>query len=284
MFATIGRTWGLVKNSWGVLKQDKELILFPILSGVALLVLLGIFLAIGAATGSLDRLEAMSANESTSRETQSANVGDVVLLVAMTISSYFIVIFFNASLMAAARERMHGGNPTLGSGFRATVPHLHNILGWAIIAGSVGLILSLLREKMDNIIGRIALALVGGVWAYLTFFVVPVLVVQGVGPIEAIKRSASLFKRTWGEQFTSNFGFGLFYIVAALVAFLPAALLFAISPVVGIALGVVLFAIAFGIVSALEGIFKVALYQYAEEGTAPAGFERSELAESYRPR
>jgi hypothetical protein len=283
MFSTIGRTWGLAKSSWAVLKQDRELVLFPILSAVTLIAVMAVFLGVAAATGSLDRIDAMVNNDGTTQ--QSANVVDIVLLVLMTVVAYFIVIFFNASLIAAARERLKGGNPTLASGFRATTPHLGNILGWAIIAGSVGLILSLLRSRSeDNILGRIAISIVGGVWAYMTFFVVPFLVVQGVGPIEAIKRSAGLFKRTWGEQFVANFGFGLVYLVAALVAFLPAALLFALSPVVGIIVGVVLVAIALGIVAALEGIFKVALFEYANEGMISEGFTREDLAGSYRPR
>ena len=141
--------------------------------------------------------------------------------------------------------------------------------------------LQLARSRTDNMLGRIALSIVGGVWAYITFFVIPVLVSEGIGPIQAIKRSGSLFKQTWGQQFTASFGFGLVYFVAVLIAFLPAALLFAVSPILGIIVGVFTISIAIGTVQALEGIFKAALYEFAN-GETPLGFERSTLSSAYR--
>ena len=269
MFATIGRTWNLMKSSLSVLSKDRELILFPIMSAISVLALLGIFAAIGSSTGSLDRIEAMMEDQATA---EGATVADVILLVAMAVGSYFLVIFFNAALIAAALQRLRGGDPNVGSGLRAVVPHIHNILGWAIISATVGLLLQLARGRTDNMLGRIALSIVGGIWAYMTFFVVPYLVTQGIGPIQAIKSSAGLFRRTWGEQFTANFGFGLFYLVAGLIAFLPAAAIFAISPFAGIAVGVLAFAIALGAGAATEGIFKAALFEYAAEGKVPDGY------------
>ncbi len=115
----------------------------------------------------------------------------------------------------------------------------------------------------------------------MTFFVVPVLVAEGVGPIEAIKRSGSMFTRSWGRQFTASFGFGIVYIVAALIAFIPAALIFTIAPVVGIVVGVFTVSIAMGTVQALEGIFKAALYEFAN-GETPLEFDRNDLEGAYR--
>jgi len=118
-------------------------------------------------------------------------------------------------------------------------------------------------------------------WGLATFFVIPVLVAEGVGPVEAIKRSSGLLRQTWGRQFAASFAFGLVYVVAVLVALLPAALLFAVHPVLGVAGGVPLVAIAIGTVQALEGIFKAALYEFAN-GNAPQGFDRGTLAGAYR--
>jgi hypothetical protein len=115
----------------------------------------------------------------------------------------------------------------------------------------------------------------------MTFFVVPVLVADGIGPISAIKRSGAMFRKTWGQQFAASFGFGLFYLVAGLVAFLPAAAIFAISPIAGLFLGVLLVGLAFGTVQALEGIFKAALYEHSN-GEVPQGFDRATLSGAYR--
>ena len=280
MFATIGRTWTLAKLSWGVLMKDKELVLFPILAFLSVAVIVGLFFLAALATGALDRIQT-GIEGTTAAGEESVTIPDIVLYLTTLVLVTYAVIFFNAALVAAAIERLRGGDPNFATGLKAVVPHMHHILGWAIISATVGLILQALRSRTDNMLGRIALSIAGGVWAYMTFFVVPLLVVKGIGPIQAIKQSASLFKRTWGEQVTSNFGFGLFYIVASLIAILPAALLFAIHPILGLAVGIPLVALAFGAVQATEGIFKAALYEYAAEGVIPQGFESADLAGSY---
>jgi len=277
MFRTIGHTFELMKMSWGVLMKDRELILFPIMSAVALLILLGVFLGVAAATGTVDRLDAASQG-GTGDDAQPI---DVVLGLLLYASASFIVIFFNTALVAAALERLRGGDPNVRSGLRAASAHLPAILVWALISATVGLILQMLRDKMDNMIGRIALSIVGGVWAYMTFFVVPVLVAEGLGPIAAIKRSSGLFQRTWGRQVASSFGFGLVYIVAVLIAFVPAAALFAVSPILGIVVGAFTIPIAMGTVQAMEGIFKAALYEFAL-GESPREFDRTTLSGAYR--
>jgi len=281
VFQTIGRTWNLARLSWGVLQKDKELVLFPLLSFVTIAFIVAAFAAIAYSTGSFDRLDAAMNAEPGVRSESQVTIGDVTLYVLGFVAVTFTVIFFNAALVAAAIERLRGGDPNVGSGLRAVMPQIHNILGWAIISASVGLILQALRNRTDNMLGRIALSLVGGIWAYMTFFVVPVLVVRGVGPVEAIKQSSSLFKRTWGEQVTANFGFGIFYLLAVVVAVLPAALLFGIHPIAGLIVGVPLVALAMGAVQATEGIFKAALYEYAAEGVVPQGFEGADLGSSY---
>lgn len=277
MFATIGHTFELMKTSWGVLMKDRELIAFPLMAGVTVLVLLALFAGMGAATGSLDRLAGAAADQAAS-DTQPV---DVVLGIALYASAYFVVIFFNSALVASALHRLRGGDPDVRWGLNAAAGHLPAILGWAIVAATVGLVLRAIRDRTDNMLGRIAVDLVGGVWAYVTFFVVPVLVAEGLGPIAAIRRSSGLFRQTWGRQVTASFGFGLVYIVAMLIAFLPAALVFAVEPIAGIVLGVVLMSLAMGTVMALEGIFKAALYQFAS-GEQSAEFDTGTLRSAYR--
>ena len=277
MFRTIGHTFELMKMSWSVLMKDRELILFPIMAAVGVLIVVGLFLGVAAGTGTLDRLDAASQAGST----ENSQPVDIVLGIALYASATFVVIFFNAALVAAALERLRGGDPNVASGLRAALKHLPAIFIWALITATVGLILQAARSRTDNFLGRIALSLVGGIWAYMTFFVVPVLVAEGIGPIEGIKRSAGLFRKTWGRQAASSFGFTLVYVVAALVAFLPAALIFAISPIAGIVVGAITIPIAIGTVQAMEGIFKAALYEFAM-GESPLEFDRNTLSGAYR--
>ena len=272
MFRTIGHTFELMKMSWRVLMMDRELILFPIMSGVALLVLVAVMLGVGGATGTLDRIGQGSS--------ESLGAVDAILGAAFVFVSSSIVIFFNAALIAAALERLRGGDPNIGSGLRAASARLPQILAWALITVIVSMILQALRER-GGIAGSIA-SMIGGVaWSLATFFVIPVLVTEGVGPIEAIKRSAGLLRQTWGNQVTANFGFMIVGLLAVLVAIVPTALLFFVHPLLGIAVGVPLVALAMGTVQALEGIFKAALYDYAR-GDDPHGFDRDTLAGAYR--
>jgi len=276
MFASIGHTLSLIRQSWGVLMQDRKLIMFPIMGGIAILAVLAVFAGLAATTGSLDRLGTATGGGQTE-----ATPVDMVLSGLLLTSTYFVVMFFNAALIATAMERLKGRPATIGYGLSKASSHIPAILGWAIIAATVGLILNALRERTDGFLGQIALSLAGGVWAYMTFFVVPVLIVEGLGPIAAIKRSGALLRGTWGKQVTANFGFMFLYIGAALVAFLPAALLFSVSPVLGLAIGVPLVALAMGTVQALEGIFKAALYDFAT-GSTPLGFAASDMRSAYR--
>jgi len=277
MIRTIGHTFELMKMSWHVLQKDRELILFPIMSGIGLIVMLGMFLGIAAGTGTLDRLD--TASNGGSEEIAPV---DYAITAAMYFASSFIVIFFNAALVAAALERLRGGDPDIRSGLRAAATHLPAIIGWALISATIGLILQILRDRMkNNFIGQIILGMIGGVWAYLTFFVIPVLVSEGIGPIGAIKRSSSLFRETWGRQFAASFGFGIVYIGALIIAVVPAIVLAMVTPIAGIALGAITVPVAIGTVQAMEGIFKAALYEYAL-GESPLEFDRDTLSGAYR--
>ncbi len=271
MFATIGHTFELMKMSWRVLMLDRELILFPVMSAAALVVLAAVVFGGGLAGGAFQLAE----------EGGEASAGDVVLGLFLVFSSSFIVIFFNAALVAAAQERLRGGDPNVASGLKAATAHIHHIFAWAIITTIVSLILQALRDR-GGIAGQVA-AWIGGVaWGLATFFVIPLLVAEGVGPIEAIKRSSSLLRQTWGRQITASFGFGIVTIGAVIVAIIPAFLLGLIHPLLGIAIGVPLVGLAIGTVTTLEGIFKAALYDFAI-GREPHGFDRATLERAYSP-
>ena len=273
MFRTIGHTIELMKMSWRVLMLDRELLLFPLMAGASLLVLLAAAAAAGGAAGTFGRLAADGGGSSVTG-------ADAAIGLAFAFGASAIVIFFNSALVAAALERLRGGDPDVRSGLRAAAARLPQILAWALISVIVTAILQALRER-GGLAGAVA-AMIGGVaWGLATFFVIPVLVAEGVGPIEAIRRSASLLRETWGRQVASNFGFGVLGLAAVLAAVAVGALLFAAHPVLGVAAGVTVAALGLGAVQALEGVFKAALYDYAR-GHDPHGFDRATLGGAYR--
>jgi hypothetical protein len=273
------RSWQLVKSSWGVLRSDKELLLFPVASGIVMSVALGVLFLVWLGSGGFDRLDG-----------DGLGVLDLVLLYLL----YFVIstvgVFFNAALIAAANIRLEGGDPTLADGFRVAISHLPAILGWAAIAATVGLLLSALRER-GGAIGAVISLLGNMAWALVTFLVVPVLVIEGVGPIEAIKRSAGLLRKTWGEQIVGNFSIGLVtglaFVAALVLGGIVVFALLGLSEVLGIIGAVILVVglIILGLIgSTLSGIFNIALYRYATGKDADAFFPRETLAGAFRDR
>lgn len=185
---SISRGWALTQQSWSVLRSDFSLLIFPILSTVFAILAL---VAIWTPTLILQGLF----------EGQSVDNQDPVLYVAGLATAYvstFIAIFFNVALAACAARSMRGEDTKVGEGISAAFQRIGPILGWTLVATTVGLILRALGERL-SLLGRIAVWLVGATWAIATFFVVPVLALEGHGPVQLLKRSVAVVKARWGE-------------------------------------------------------------------------------------
>ena len=269
MFATIGHTFELMKMSWDVLMKDRELILFPVMSGVGLLILGFAGLATGVAG-------------SGTAEAGEAGGGNLVAFLLMILIAYFITTFFNAALVSAALERLRGGDPNVMSGLSHASKHIHHIFLWSLISAIVGTLFRVLRSQTDNFLVQIIYSMIEGVWEFMTFFVIPVMVSEDQGPVSSIKRSASIIRDTWGRQISATFGFFIIYILAVIAAAIPAILLFLILPTAGVIVGVLLVGLAIATVQTLEGIFKAALYDFAV-GEQPEGFDLRTLQTAYQP-
>ncbi len=283
MFRTIGNTWQITKLSWKVLQLDRELILFPIMGTIGAILVGAVAAGVFAGTGTFDRLGSAGEAE--------FDVVDLIIALVAYFGGLYMVIFFNAALVAAARERLEGGDPNVMSGIRAVRGMWLAILGWTIITGTVGLILqalqSMARENSHGvmrIVAVILVALLQTAWAYITFFVIPVLVVERIGPISAIRRSGSLLRQSWGEQLTASFSFFIIYLLALLIVAIPVVILIFIAPVAAIIVGVILGGIALASVAAMEGIFKAALYEWVSEGKGSEWFDRQLLSNAYEHR
>jgi tryptophan-rich sensory protein len=195
--------------------------------------------------------------------------------------NYFVVVFFNAGIVACATARMSGGSPTVGDGFRAAASRLPLIIGWALVSATVGLILRIIEGRSEKV-GRFVAALFGMAWTAVSFLVVPVLVVENKNPIAALKESTVLLKKTWGEQLISNFSFGMIFFLLSIPA-VGLVVLGALAHNVMIlaaciALAVIYFIVLALIQSALQSIFQAALFLYARNGQIPEGFHSDVLS------
>jgi len=232
MFARLQNSWELAKASFAVLRADKELVLFPLASTIATIIVMIVFAVPMVVAGVFDKVA----------DSGEPGVAGYVIGFLFYLTMYFVVIFANSALVGAAMIRLRGGDPTLGDGFRIAMAHVGQIFGYALISATVGLLLRALRER-GGIAGQIVAWFGNMAWSLATYLVIPVLVVEDVGPVEAIRRSASLLKRTWGEQIAGNFSIGLVFallsLLAVLVVGLPVILLAAATgSVVAMALGI----------------------------------------------
>ncbi len=284
MFERMSTGWQLVKQSWQVLKLDKELLLFPMMSGVACLLVMASFALPLWATG---YVEAISQEEAQGEVSQFHQAVGVAVMFAYYFVNYFVIVFFNSALIACSIIRFKGGNPTLADGISASMSRLPQIAGWAFLAATVGVILKLIESRSEKV-GAVVVGLLGMAWSAVTFFVVPVIVVEKAGPITAFQRSTGILKKTWGEAPTANFGVGFIIFLASLVAIIPLGLGFAAISAGQAALGMAL--IAIGIValilvtlisSALNSIIVGALYLYASEGSVPQQFDDDQFRRAF---
>ncbi|AOH35594.1 MAG: hypothetical protein GX761_01175 [Gammaproteobacteria bacterium] len=272
MFEKFSRSWELVKASASVLRSDKELMLFPVISGMVSLVVLATFLLPMSLLGVF-----------------SNGFGPVVLLAGFLFyfCQYAVVIFFNSALVAAAMIRLEGGDPTLADGFAAARARLPAILGYAAIAATVGVLLQSLKNSRNNFIVRLLGSGLGVAWTLATFLVVPVLVSRDIGPVDALKESVSLFKRTWGESAIGTVGIGAAFWVITAAAVIAGVLLtiLAAQAWVGLAIlvgGLSLIAVLLlGVFqSALSGVYSAALYRFATTHEAPPAFRHLQLEQA----
>jgi hypothetical protein len=277
MFERISNSWKLAKASAKVLSADKELMIFPALSAVMLVLVTAAF--------ALPMILAKSA------EGMLEGVGAYVVGFLFYLVSYFVIFFCNSALVGAAMIRLRGGDPTVADGFRIASSRIGVIFGYALVAATVGMILRAIQERA-GIIGRIVVGLMGIAWNLATFLVVPVLVVEDVNPIDAVKRSAALLKKTWGEQVIGGFSLGAVMTLATfllILVFVPLIIL-AIASEAPVMIGLVIggFVISLLLLSlvnaTLSGIYTAALYRFAAEGEVSQGFESEMVQDAFRPK
>ncbi len=284
MAGKFARSWVLMKASATVLRSDKSLLLFPLLSGLCTLLVAASFLipvgvmVLGGEHAAQDFHQRMSA-------------GAYLLMFAFYLVQYFVIIFFQTALTGVALMHLRGEPTSVAAGFALARSRLPHIFGYALIAATVGLVLRMIQERL-GLVGRLVVGFLGLAWTVATFLVVPILASEDVGPVDAVKRSVELLKRSWGENLIGNGGIGVVFGLLMVLAVLMGALLIggavALQSMAAIVVAVAVVALGFtllGLVQAsLQGIYAAALYRYAEAGEASVGFDQALLEQAFAPK
>ena len=264
-FATIGRGWEMSKLSMSVVKKDPELMVYMIFAGVmSLACLVGM---------SIPQLMEMGWAVNADGSFTGAYLG-FTFIAYMVLS--IIVVFWNCAIVANANIRLTGGDPTFGDGINAAVKRLPIIIVWGIIAGTVGLILKFLEgaaRSGENDAMKMVAAIIhflGGLaWWFMTFFMLPHLILEEKSIGDALKSSRAMFGGTWGENITSGLGIGLVtFLFAIPIIGLTIGMTIVAGPF-GLLLGAVLFGLLIAWANAAEQVAVVALYRFSKDGQMP---------------
>ena len=204
---------------------------------------------------------------------------------------YSVIIFFNCALVGAAMIRLQGGDPTLADGFAAARSRLRPILGYAAIAATVGVLLQALKGRDSGFLVRMLGSGLGMAWTLATFMVVPVLVSRDIGPVDALKESVALLRRTWGENAVGQVGIGaafwLLSVGAILASVVLVVLVAQVSGLLAMLVGLLclLGVLLLGIYqAALTGIYSAVLYRYAVAQEVPPAFSGTGIAHAFAPK
>ena len=275
----IKRGWKLSKQSWAVVKSDKSLLAFPIISVVAAIITMIIFFGGGAAMA----------------VAIGSPWGALPLVIIGAYLLTVVGVFSSVALACCAPEALEGRQTTVGQGISSARGRMKLIFAWAAVALFVGALIAVIQSLLQEVAGGIVSAIFGGLagfaWAVATFFVIPVIALDGLGPKEALKTSAHVVKERWGEGVVGSSAIGLItFFVAILPAFAMMVLGFVLagSSAVGggllITIGVLVFVIAMLFQSTITAVFRVALYRYATEGDVIGGFDREALESAFVPK
>jgi hypothetical protein len=262
----IKRGWALTKKSWSLLREHPSLIRFPLYGAVATTLLAIVFLGPGLYLWDDDQL-----------------AGAIPLIVIGVYVLSFVGFYFSVGLAACADMIFRGQEASVGDGMAVARSRIAQISGWAAVSAAISLVMGLL-ENQGGTLGTVAARLVGMAWSLITFISIPVIAIEGTGPFETIKRSASLFRERWGQQITGNLAIGgavfLIGVLPAVLLIVAGVALWSAASFLGallVIVGALVLAVALLVSRALSGIFGVALYRYALDGEVVGGFTQEDL-------
>ncbi len=274
------RSWQLIRASATLLRSEPRLLVLPLLSGIATV-----------SVGGMMVYQAFDYGTFEASESFASMPAFYAWLFAFYMVQYFIIYFFNTALVAAAMDSLYGGTPTIGRALALAGRRVVPILGYAIMSATIGVLLRALAERA-GFIGRLIAGGIGLAWTVATFLVVPIIAAEGLGPIEAVEKSATLLKKTWGENLIGNAGIALVVSVAVggvfAIGYGGGTLLHELGkdeyavPLM-IVCGLLLIPLLV-VGSALSGIYAAAVYYFAVLGKPPEGFDRTLVRDTFSPK
>ena len=274
MFESFSQSWQLLKQSFSVLTKDKELLVFPIISGIITILLMATFFVPIFLTAFFGQTN------------QYAGILTYMLVFVFYFISYFVVVFFNTALVGAAMIRLKGGDPAIGDGFKIAFSNLLHIILWSLVGATIGMLLRAISQRSrNNFFAGIATGLIGASWSIASFLVIPVMVAENQGPFSSLRRSVEIIKSKWGTAIVGPAGIGIIFFIATILTIILAAALSVVLPQaipIWVGLAILIIVVLSVVSSALNGIFTAAVYTFAAQGSQIQGFDQKLLENAVR--
>ncbi len=271
------RSWQITKLTFSVINKDREIIWYPLLAGIFSLLFILVLLFPTLITSYLAQ-----------QGVPAFGVVEYLVLFVLYLGLAFIATFFNTCVVYTAKRRFEGGNATFSETIKFALSKVHLIFVWSLVSATVGIFLRMLDRlaqkagPIGGIIIKILRGILGLMWSIITIFVVPAMVYYDLGPIDAIKKSIDVLKKTWGESIIRHVGLGsaiglLFIvgIVLSVAVIVGGAMLGGVvGALVGFFIAVVYFVALFVIFNAANEVFNTALFVYGDSGKVPKGYNK----------
>lgn len=288
---SFSRGWRLMEEAKDVVGQYRRLVVFPLLSMLALM--LGFFaLMIPAALALAAPGKSIMATLGSGFGVLEGNLTSKTIwfVFPLYFFEYFVVVFFNTALACSALSAFRGEDVSVIGGLRMAAKRIPTLVVWTLVASTVGLVFRLIEERADSV-ARFFSEVLGVLWSLAIVLVIPVLAAEELDPVQALRRSAALFKKTWGEDVGGNLGGMMVVGLLLLLVVLPLAILsihlFRNTPpllIAALAICSTIVLALFAVVSACEMVFKTILYSFATSGPLPGDLDADTLADAFPTR
>jgi hypothetical protein len=205
--------WALGGDALGLVKHHPKLMVFPVISALAFVAIVAQAYFFAFPTSVLFFAVVELFNSGHGAELWSSPlflslIGRLCWLLVSYILLWAAGIFVNTALCGTILAFHSTGKMSLRAGLGLAVKRLPQIIGWAVFAATVGLLLSAVTRVLEDYMswaGWLLGSIVETAWSVSVYFVAPVLAAEGVGPVGAVKRSVGIIKKQWGQMAGSEF-------------------------------------------------------------------------------
>ena len=260
----------LVGIGFETASENPRLLAAPFLSGVATLAVAGLVWLI-AGIGPMELAES-----------EKLGFAEWVAIGVVTYCGALFAVLAESFVVAAATLHFDRADTRAQRVWSVITPRLGSLVRWAFTKATVSLVFQALRQKLPGGTRRGATSLgldaAEAAWATLTVLVVPVILYEGETPGKAIRRSTSLFRRTWGQTLVGGFGLGLALTALMLAAIVVTVPLVMLNPGFGVTVAIVMVVVIQLVGSVAAGALVAALYRFATTGNLPRRYSRGEVS------